>query len=404
MPLQAEAPGPAVGEAVPASLRVRVAVLADMLEEQWPSMDLVADSLLSEFRRQPELAIEPRLVRPPLLRLSAPWRRPPRPVPTPDRVLNRFWLYRRSLPRLKDADLFHVVDHSYAHLANYLPAGRCVVTCHDIDAFTPFLRASSAGSGLPAFLVRRLVSGLQRAALVACPSDVTSEALASTGLVPPSRIVVVQNGVDIGPVPHAEAIERTRHLLGAGPHPADVLHVGSAILRKRLDILIELFAGVVRDVPEARLLRVGGPFTAAQDRLARQLGVRDRIVVLPPLDRETLAGVYSRAALLVATSEREGFGLPVAEALAAGTPVIATDLPIFREVAAGAGTYVPLEDRREWTAQVVAHLTERRHRPDAWSRRCSIARKRGAAFSWARHAREMAAVYRRLFPLAGDRG
>jgi len=402
VPLQVEAPEQVTHEAGRAAPRARVAVLADMLEEQWPSMDLVADSLVREFRRQPELGIEPLLVRPPLIRVSAPWRGAPHGVPTPDRVLNRFWLYRRSLPRWSDADVFHVVDHSYAHLANHLPPGRCVVTCHDIDAFASHLGHASGGSGLPAFLVRRLVTGLRRAALVACPSESTAEALAASGLVPRPRLVIVRNGVDIGPMPQPRAIELTQHLLGAGTHLADVLHVGSAIPRKRLDILIELFAGVAREFPDARLLRVGGVFTAAQERLATQLGVRHRIMVLPSLDRDTLAALYNRAALLVATSEREGFGLPVAEALAAGTPVIATDLPVFREVAGSAASYVPLEDRGAWTARVVSHLTERRERPDLWSRRRSAARERGAAFSWARHAGEMAALYRRVLPAPRD--
>ena len=394
MPSQVEAVErvPPRGGVAPAN--ARVAVLADMLEEQWPSMDLVADSLVRELRRQPELGIEPMVVRPTLVRVSAPWRGAHAPVPTTDRVLNRFWLYRRALPRSADADLFHIVDHSYAHLANHLPPGRAVVTCHDTDAFAGHV-ASSAGTGLPAFLVRRLVAGLRRAALVACPSESTAESLAASGLVPRSRLVVVRNGVDIRPVTLPRAVEMTRHLLGAETNAGDLLNVGSAIPRKRLDVLIELFAGVLRERPEARLVRVGGPFTDEQERLAKQLGVRHHIRVLPPLDRETLAAVYSRCALLVSTSEREGFGLPVAEALAAGTPVIVSDLPVFREVAGAAATYVPPGNSRAWTAQVANLLSERQDHPDAWSRRQATARARGAMFSWARYAREMAAVYRR---------
>ena len=74
-------------------------------------------------------------------------------------------------------------------------------------------------------------------------------------------------------------------------------------------------------------MRVGGPFTAAQQAQVRELGLGDAIVVLPLLDRSTLAAVYRRCALVLMPSEREGFGLPVLEALACGTPVVASDSP-----------------------------------------------------------------------------
>ena len=54
---------------------------------------------------------------------------------TADRVINRFWDYPKLMRPLRGRyDLFHIVEHSYAHLALVLPAGRAVVTCHDLDA------------------------------------------------------------------------------------------------------------------------------------------------------------------------------------------------------------------------------------------------------------------------------
>lgn len=384
--LDAGEPGP-----LPPPRPLRVAILADMLEERWPSMDLVAESLMRELGSQPALAVTPALIRPRLVPVTRPWQSTGAPVPTRDRVFNRFWLYRRALRASRDADVFHVVDHSYAHLATHLPSAHTVVTCHDTDAFE-----SRDGAGLPAFLVRRLVRGLSVAAMVTCPSQSTADALAQTGLVPQSRLAVVPNGVDVAPLGRDRSRQLTHALLGDGDRGCDLLHVGSTIRRKRLDVLLEVFARVLARFASARLIRVGGPFTEAQEQLARRLGVRDRIVVLPPLARETLAAVYSRATLLLATSEREGFGLPVAEALAAGCPVIATDLPVFREVAASAATYVPLDRLDRWTDAVAAHLTERYEDPDRWAERRQQARRRGSSFSWTRCASEMAAVYRRV--------
>ena len=378
---------------------VRVAVLADMLEEGWPSMDLVADCLVRELATDAALGVHPVLVRPPLVRVSRPWRRGGE-VPTRDRVLNRFWLYRRALSAVGRADLFHIVDHSYAHLASHCAPGPALVTCHDIDAFADYLGTPGQTSGLPSFLVRRLVAGLRAAALVVCPSESTAAALVDRGLVPRTRLAVVPNGVDVSPVPTATAVALTRDLLGEREE-LFLLHVGSTIPRKRLDILLRVFANVAGAIPDVKLVRVGGPMTPAQAELARTLGIWDRIVELPPLSRETLAAVYGRAALLLATSEREGFGLPLAEALAAGVPVIASDLPVFREVAGDAATYVPLERTDLWGQAILDAIAERADCRESWRRRQAAARSRGARFSWASYARQMAVLYREVLARNG---
>jgi glycosyltransferase involved in cell wall biosynthesis len=104
--------------------------------------------------------------------------------------------------------------------------------------------------------------------------------------------------------------------------------------------------------------------------------------------------VYSRASLLLSVSEREGFGLPVAEALAAGTPVVATDMPVFREVGGVAASYARLGDTADWVHTVTALLREAAEQPDAWRQRKVIAKRRGSEFSWRRYACEMTEIYR----------
>ena len=114
-------------------------------------------------------------------------------------------------------------------------------------------------------------------------------------------------------------------------------------------------------------IRVGGPFTAEQRALVRDLGLEPFIVVLPFLDRATLAAVYRRSALVLLPSEREGFGLPVLEALACGTPVVASDIDALREVGGDAVQYCPPEDVEAWTTTVARALTERGERPAQWT-------------------------------------
>ena len=74
--------------------------------------------------------------------------------------------------------------------------------------------------------------------------------------------------------------------------------------------------------------------------------------------------MYRRATLLLSVSEREGSGLPVAEALAAGTPVVATDMPVFREVGGVAASYARLGDTADWVHTVTALLREAAGQPE----------------------------------------
>jgi glycosyltransferase involved in cell wall biosynthesis len=127
--------------------------------------------------------------------------------------------------------------------------------------------------------------------------------------------------------------------------------------------------------------------------------VADAILTLPFLDRATLAAVYRRSALVLLPSDREGFGLPVLEALACGTPVVASDIEALREVGGDAVTYCPVGDVACWRASIL-ELLQARRRPAEWAARRDAGIARAAAFSWSRYTREIAALYRRLAPAA----
>jgi glycosyltransferase involved in cell wall biosynthesis len=378
-------------------LPLRIGLVADLLEEGWPSMDLVAEMLLVHVGES-DRSIEPVLLRPGLRsrvgRLIGANGRPP----TIDRIINRFYDYPRWLRMQTDrADVFHLLDHSYAHLVNSLPRGRVVVTCHDTDAFRRLFNDGAGESRLPRRFVRRILDGLRRADMVACVSETTRRELVTLGLVPVGRTEVVVNGVHptCSPLADPTADQAAARLLGpvAGP---ELLHVGSTISRKRIDVLLKVFQAVAATRLDARLLRVGGPFTRGQTRLASELGIADRIIVLPFLDRPVLAAVYRRAALVLQPSEREGFGLPLIEAMACGTPVVASDIDVLREVGGEAVSYAPVGDIETWSRLIGGLLDERASHSAAWMGRRTLALARASQFSWTNYARQMEALYARL--------
>jgi len=375
---------------------IRVAVVADLVSESWHSMDLVAEMLLRFLQEQDAAPVQPVLVRPafgprlPRLRRGVP--------STAERIVHRFWDYPRWLAQHRpDAELFHVVDHSYAHLAHVLPPGRVVVTCHDVDAFLPLVAPSATASRLPRLLVRRVLTGLQRAALVACVSQATRNALAGHALVPEERLVVIPNGThpSCRPDHDPEASRRLAACLPAENGRVDLLHVGSTAPRKRIEFLLDVFAALQRRRPELRLLRVGG-LTRQQRARADALGVSAHVIELPMLDREVLAAAYRHAALVLLPSSREGFGLPLIEALACGTPVVGSDIDVLREVGGDAAEYCPLDDVSAWCVTIERLLQEREAGGEVWQMRRRRAIARGAAFSWQTTATELALQYAAL--------
>ena len=388
--------------------RLRVAILADYLEEGWPSMDLVADMLFDRLQREHSAAIEPSLVRPVLRRRVGrlltgnrlPW------LSGVDRVANRLWDYPRVVSGFDGRyDIFHIVDHSYAQLVHRLPPERTIVTCHDLDTFRSVLEPEREPRSAPfRVMTRHILAGLRKAGHVACDSHATRDALVTCAGVDAERTSVVPNGPHPSCTPNAEAsadLDAAR-LLGPRPGHIDVLHVGSTISRKRIDVLLRVFHALRATRPTLRLVRVGGPFTAAQQALARELKVIDAIQVLPVLDRSTLAAVYRRSAVVLMPSEREGFGLPVLEALACGTPVVATDLDAMREVGGYAVTYCPVDDIEAWQRTVGRLLDERANNQAQWTLRREAGIRRAAAFSWSRYATDVVSIYGRVRPQAPD--
>lgn len=367
---------------------MRVALLCDSPDEHWPSMDIVGD-MLKQYLLPPT---EPEQVLLPIRSL------------TPNLSVNRIWLrfvdYPRWLRQNRSRfDLFHITDHSYSQLAHELPPERTVITCHDIDTFRCVLEPErDPRPFLFRAMTRRILTGLQRAAHVACDSDATRADLERYSVLSPERMSVVPLGFhpSCSPEANPEADARAAELLGPPGASLDILHVGSTIARKRIDDLIRIFEAVHDSVPTLRLLRVGGPFTAAQQQLSYELGVSAAILELPFLDRDTLAAVYRRAALVLLPSDAEGFGLPVAEAMACGTPVLASDLPVLREVGGSAALYAPPCQTGAWAARLAQLLYQRAANPLAWQELRKAGVTQASQFSWANYSNCMANVYNRL--------
>ena len=388
---------------------MRVGIVCDLQEERWPSMDLVASMLADHLRPPLSAGVEGVLLRPSMVRrlTRIPVLGGLKRSDLNDRIVNRFWDYRRWLVRFRNQfDVFHVVDHSYAHLVHVLPVSRTVVTCHDTDAFLSLVEPGVAESRLPRWLTRQVLTGMQAAAHIACDTHATADDLHRRRLAQPDRTSVVYNGVHPACSPAAdEAADRfvAEAVFQASGNSnemtTDLVHVGSTIPRKRIDILLRVVAAVREQRPSIRLLKAGGTFTREQRALIRELGLDGYVVTLPFLPPPALAALYRRATVVLLPSAREGFGLPIVEAMACGTPVIATDMPVTREVGGPAARYAGLNDIRQWRDSVLEVLLERQD-PELSAARRHLCLEHSAHFRWQRHAQSMVDIYRDVCAVA----
>lgn len=381
---------------------LRVAVLCDFLEERWLSMNLVGDMLYQHLRRNVNDGIAATQIRPQsqicLARLPALDKRT---AWNADRMINRFCVYPLYLRKIRDDfDVFHLIDHSYSHLVHNLPADRTIITCHDLDTFRCILEPDREPR--PAWfraMVRRILAGLRRAGHVIAVSSATRDALLHYGIAEPGRVTVVLNGVHPAYSPLVDRVadaETTRLLPRDANLGSLLLNVGTTIPRKRIDLLLRIFAAIRSVRPDVHLVRVGGPFTSEQCQMVQDLQLKDAITVLPFIEAPILASVYRRADALLHTAESEGFGLPLIEAMACGCPVVASDIPALREVGGDGAMFCSVGDVATWQNTVTQLLAEREHGTLSAGYRERIL-SQASLFNWTQNARRTATLYRSLF-------
>jgi glycosyltransferase involved in cell wall biosynthesis len=169
-----------------------------------------------------------------------------------------------------------------------------------------------------------------------------------------------------------------------------VLAVGTVEPRKGIDTLLAALAA--RHAPDLPVVLAGQPGWGWVDpaALARRFGLDpSRVHVLGRISDPELAAVLHGAAVLVAPSRAEGFGLPVLEAMAAGVPVVHSDAPALVEVAGGAGLTVKRNDPAALAAAVHAVLSDSALAQEM----VVVGRRQAQRFTWERTARRVWSVH-----------
>jgi glycosyltransferase involved in cell wall biosynthesis len=305
----------------------------------------------------------------------------PSRLPLPRRPLTLAWEHGRG-PAPRGADVLH------APTPLAPPRGRVplVVTVHDAVPWTHPETLTPRGVSWHRSVIARAARSAD--AIVVPTAAVREELARHVELRRPA--VVVGEGVSADLVPGADADVRAARLgLPAGEY---LVTLATIEPRKGLDVLLSALAA--RRMPDVPLLVVGQAGWGAVDVAARaaELGVSHRVRLMGRLPDEDLAVVLARATVLVSPSRAEGFGLPVLEAMAAGIPVVSSDVPALVEVGGGATRTVPVGD----AAALAEALADVLGSPALRAELAAGGRRRAADFTWVAAADRLWELYASL--------
>lgn len=296
------------------------------------------------------------------LRIAATSRRPdlvpegiePVRLTTASQELRLGWVLPRLLRRL-GASLGH-----FQYVLPLRPPCPAVVTIHDLS----FERKPELMTTFDRAVFRTLVPrAARRAARILTVSERTRADLRELYAVPDERIVVTPNGVDPAFRP-SDSVSQAPFVLAVGA------------VQERKNPLAALAAADAAGLP----LVWAGP--AKDEELAQELERRGARVTGYVPQRE-LADLYREAAVVIQASRYEGFGLPVLEAMASGTPVVAVPEPALREVAGDAAIWADEHGLADGIRRAVAER-------ERW---VAAGLERARRFSWAEAARRTLQVY-----------
>jgi glycosyltransferase involved in cell wall biosynthesis len=317
-----------------------------------------------------------------------------RTLPLPDRWLNILWQrWRLPLPIqwvTGPLDLFHSPDFVLP------PLGRtpAVLTVHDLsfmrvpDCFVPGFREYLEGA------VSRAV---RLARLILADSCSTRHDLIELMQVEPERVVVLYPGVDerFRPVADPAILDPIRDAYRLPQ--SFLLGLGTLQPRKNFEGLVEAFSRLLAVRGHEPLfadlhLVIGGGSGWMHEEIVncvKRSGLGQRVRLLGFVDDGDLPGLYSMASAFAFPSFYEGFGVPVLEAMACGTPVVAADNSSLPEAIGDAGLLVPTGDPDALAAALGCLMTDDVLR----ARLISAGQGRAQGFTWTASARSLLAAY-----------
>jgi len=226
-------------------------------------------------------------------------------------------------------------------------------------------------------------------------SNFTKKRIIEIYKVPSDNIEMVYNGIDLnGYTFIKEELKETKKHLNLAEKPI-ILFVGRVDdPRKGLDLVLKAFKKVLEKI-DAMLLVVGKGDQTKARILAKSLGVSEKVVFTGFVDEATLKKFYAICDVYVCPSRLEGFGLTVLEAMAAGKPIVATNVGAIQEIVKSGenGILVAVNDIDGMSNAICTFLQDKMLAEDVGKINANYVKKK---FSWEKNAKEIEQLYMKL--------
>lgn len=317
-------------------------------------------------------------------------------TPLSERNMVRLW-HRLGLrwPRVESfiggpISLFHATDFVLAPSA----ARRQVVTVHDL-AFLFYPEA--AMPSLQRYLNVVVPRSVLRADHLLADSQHTAHDLQAVWQIPPERITVVQGGVDhshFRPITDPAALDAVRTRYGIGERPF-ILGLSSLQPRKNFARLIAAFHAAQQAAQLPHRLVIGGSKGWLYDEIfakVQELQLTEDVFFPGFIADADLPALYSAADFFAYPSLYEGFGLPIIEALACGTPVLTANNSCLPEAGGPGARYVDAQDVTSIAAGIIELATDRALHTTLRQ----AGQHHAAQFTWQRSAGQLLAAYTKV--------
>lgn len=243
-------------------------------------------------------------------------------------------------------------------------------------------------------LLRLVRLGLPRAAGIVTPSAAAARSIGGALGIEPSRFRVVPHGIDLA------AFDATPRPASRGARPY-LFYPANLERHKNFETLFDALGMLGSEAPDLWVAgsdRLEPHYGESLRRRARERGLGERVRFLGNVPYREVLTYYRGAAGLVFPTLLETFGHPMLEAMLAQTPILASDLPVCREVAGDAALYFPPTDAAALAQAIRALFAD----PAATARRVAIGRERVAGFGWKHSIDRLCAVFEDV--LAAPRG
>lgn len=281
----------------------------------------------------------------------------------------------------KKYDLFHILDHSYGHLAYFLPRRKILITCHDLIPLKFPNKMSLWGK----ISFKFYISGLKKAKIIITDSKNTKKDIIKLMDIPEEKVKVIPFGFDKSlfrkkdkrVVKKKLRLEKNIVLMSVG----NFFYKNTILILKAMKILEKEYDNLL-------LVKIGG-FSKEEMEFIDKNDLRGKILIKKNLTQDEMNDYYNASDILVFPSLYEGFGIPPLEAMACGTPVIASNAASLPEVVGDASIKINPHSIEELKNAIVKILENKKFRNGLIKKGYKNVKR----FSWERYVKRLKKIY-----------